>query len=255
MNFRQSINSKKWFSLWLDMNFKLYTTWIVGKALIQKHNSAKVAFLVCDTSFRYELATCEVSWIYSIWFRSYEPTRRKHYYIWILGNGIFFLSKTSQDLLHLGFWNGINIGYAFLYCVRENQISRGCHCLYLSICSFSPIKFFITDFSAPITARVFKFCIHLQRAEIIWKKTIMLKFILPSFFSISHSNVMHWDICVKNFSGTTALLKFSTNSGYNWLNYVRENQHPHAYHSLYFLKERRLHWYGHVEISKHCCIV
>ena len=29
-------------------------------------------------------------------------------------------------------------------------------------CSFSPMEFSVTDFSAPIGASVFKFCVHLQ---------------------------------------------------------------------------------------------
>ena len=57
------------------------------------------------------------------------------------------------------------------------------------------------------------------------------------FFSISHSNVMHREICVKDFSGTTAprILKFGTNVGYVLLHCVRENQPPDAYHFLYLL--------------------
>ena len=40
---------------------------------------------------------------------------------------------------------------------------------------------------------------------------------------------------VKDVSGTTAprILKFSTNFGYDIVYCVRENPHPHAYHSLY----------------------
>ena len=33
----------------------------------------------------------------------------------------FFLSKISQELLHLEIKNGTNIGYGKLYCVRENE--------------------------------------------------------------------------------------------------------------------------------------
>ena len=60
----------------------------------------------------------------------------------------------------------------------------------------------------------------------------MLKFILSSFyifflFFISHSNIMHREICVKGFSPTTAprTLKFGTNIGFN-LYRARQNQHP-----------------------------
>ena len=40
---------------------------------------------------------------------------------------------------------------------------------------------------------------------------------------------------VKDFSGTSAPknLKFGTNIGYDFLYCVRQNQHPHTYHSLY----------------------
>ena len=47
-------------------------------------------------------------------------------------------------------------------------------------------------------------------------------FVLTFFFS------------VKDFSGTAAprTLKFGTNLGYDYLYYVRENQHPYACHSF-----------------------
>ena len=54
-------------------------------------------------------------------------------------------------------------------------------------------------------------------------------------FSISQSNVIHREICVKDFSGTTAprILKFGINIGYDLLYCVKENQHAAAYHSFY----------------------
>ena len=68
-------------------------------------------------------------------------------------------------------------------------------------------------------------------------KTKMIRFIFTIFFhfSIFHSNVIHREICVKDFSGTTAprILKFGTNVGYDLLYCVRENQHAAAYHSPY----------------------
>ena len=62
-----------------------------------------------------------------------------------------------------------------------------------------------------------------------------LIFLPLSFFSISHSSIKYREICVKGFSGTTVprILKFCINTGYDFLYYVRENLHPHAYHSLY----------------------
>ena len=67
--------------------------------------------------------------------------------------------------------------------------------------SFSPIKFFVTDFLAPMRARVFKFCIHLECGQLVGKKTKMLKLIFPLLFPfflfpISHSNVIHREICI-----------------------------------------------------------
>ena len=60
-------------------------------------------------------------------------------------------------------------------------------------------------------------------------------FCLFFYFSISHSNIMHKGICFKDFAWTTAprILKFGTHFGYDCLYCVRDNQHPHAYHSLY----------------------
>ena len=73
--------------------------------------------------------------------------------------------------------------------------------------SFSPIKHFITEVSAPITARVFKFCIHLENGQIYCGKenqgTEINFCLLFPFFLLS--NVIHREICVKDFSGNTAL--------------------------------------------------
>ena len=49
---------------------------------------------------------------------------------------------------------------------------------------------------------------------------LILSFFLPFFlFSISHFNVIHGEICVKDFSVTTVprILTFGTNVGYDWL--------------------------------------
>ena len=107
--------------------------------------------------------------------------------------------------------------------------------------SFSPIKTSVTDFSASMRAKVFKFCIHLESGQVYYGKEnqdaeinfcLLFPFLL---FSIYHSDVIHRDICVKDFSGTTAprILKFGTNVGYDLLHCVRENQPPDAYHFLY----------------------
>ena len=72
---------------------------------------------------------------------------------------------------------------------------------------------------------------------IVGKKVKMLRLIFAFFFlfSISHSSVIHREICVKDFSGTTAIriLKFGTNVGYDLLYCVKENQYASAYHSPY----------------------
>ena len=46
-----------------------------------------------------------------------------------------------------------------------------------------------------------------------------------SFFPVSHSNVLHREFCVKDFSGTTAprILKFGTNIEYDLLYCVTES--------------------------------
>ena len=135
---------------------------------------------------------------------------------------------------------GINVGDDLLYCVKGNQHAAAYHSLYLSI-FFSLIKLFVTKFSAPITARVFKFYIHLERGQVYCGKEnqdSMIKFCLlfPFFlFSISHSNVIHREICVNDFSGIIVprILKFGANVGNDLLYCVKENQHAAAYHSPY----------------------
>ena len=90
-------------------------------------------------------------------------------------------------------------------------------------------------------ARVFKFCIHWERGQVYCGKEnqdAVIKFCLlfPVFlFSISHSSVIHREICVKDFSGNTAprILKFGTNVGYDSLYCVKENQRATAFYSLY----------------------
>ena len=90
-------------------------------------------------------------------------------------------------------------------------------------------------------AKVFKFCIHLESGQVYCGKEnqdaeVNFCLLFPFFlFSISHANVIHREICVKDFSGTTApkFLKFGTNVGYDLLHCVRENQPPDAYHFLY----------------------
>ena len=76
--------------------------------------------------------------------------------------------------------------------------------------------------------------------HIVGQKTKMMRLILSFFFpcfffSISHSNIIHEEICVKDFSGTTMarILTSGTNAGYD-LCFVKEKQPSDAYHPLYF---------------------
>ena len=68
----------------------------------------------------------------------------------------------------------------------------------------------------------------------VGKKIKMLRLLFAFFFHLS-LHVIHMEICVKDFSGTTAprILKFGTNVGYDLLYCVKENQHAAAYRSLY----------------------
>ena len=106
------------------------------------------------------------------------------------------LFQISQELLCLGF---------VVLCKRE---STCCYLLfpYLSIFSFSLSKFSVTNFSASMRARVFKFCIHIESDQAYCgtenKTEIYSAFFF--LFSISHSNVIHREICDKYFSGTIA---------------------------------------------------
>ena len=110
------------------------------------------------------------------------------------------------------------MGYDLLYCVRENPHAHAYHIVYLSIFLLLQYTIYDSNFSAPKRVRIFKFGIHLQKIEVYCvKENHDDIFVLPSFslllFSISHSSVMHREICVKNFSETAAprILKFSTN--------------------------------------------
>ena len=53
-----------------------------------------------------------------------------------------------------------------LYYVTKEQPHIAYQSLYLFIFSFSPMEISVTDFSAPIGASVFKFCLHLQDGKV-----------------------------------------------------------------------------------------
>ena len=53
-------------------------------------------------------------------------------------------------------------------------------------------------------ARVFKFCIHIESGQVYWGTETQIYFALFLIFSISHSNVIHREMCDKYFSGIIA---------------------------------------------------
>ena len=127
-----------------------------------------------------------------------------------------FSGTTAPRILKFG----TNVGYDLLYCVKENQTSAAYHSLYLSI--FLPIHSdFLLQISQFLREPVFKFCIHYESSHVYFGKENLdaeIQFILLSpffLFSISHSSVIHMEICVKDFSATTAprILTFGTNVG------------------------------------------
>ena len=128
-----------------------------------------------------------------------------------------------------------NIQYDLLYCVRIHIL------MFIPfICTF--FFLFLPWISQLLWESVFKHCIHLQRVKVYWVQEnhdagIYFVYFLFIFtiFPISYSNVIHGEICFKDFSGTTAPknLKFGSNIGYHKLYCVRENQHLFAYHFLY----------------------
>ena len=88
------------------------------------------------------------------------------------------------------------------------------------ICQFFFLssKTFYQILAAPVRARVFKFCKHLESGQVYCGKEnqdaeIYFCLLFPVFhFSIFHSNVIHREICVKDFSRTTVhrILQFDT---------------------------------------------
>ena len=90
----------------------------------------------------------------------------------------------------------------------------------------------------------FLYTLRVAKPNILWeRKPRCWNLFLPSF-SISHSSVIHREVCVKDFSGTTAprILKFGINVGFVLLYCVKENQHATAYHSFYLPICLSLQW-------------
>ena len=106
-----------------------------------------------------------------------------------------FSGTTAPRILKFG----TKVGYDLLYCVRENQHAAAYHSPYLSIFLFSPSKVSVTNFLAFMRPRVFKFCIHIKSGQVYCvtenKTEIYSAFFF--LFSISHSNVIHREICDK----------------------------------------------------------
>ena len=134
---------------------------------------------------------------------------------------------------------GTNVRYDLLHCIREHEPSAAYDFFYFSIFLTLQSKFLlISQLLWEPGSSNFLYILRMAKF-IVGQKTKMQRFILPSFsifpFSISHSNVIYREICVKDFSGTTAsrILKFGTNVGYDLLYCVKENQHSAAYHSFY----------------------
>ena len=115
------------------------------------------------------------------------------------------------------------------------------HFLYLSIFLALQSNFLLQISRLLWEPKSSNFLYNLRVAKyIVGQKTKMLRLFFTIFFpfflfSISHSSVIHREICVKDFSGTTAprILKFCSNVGYDLLHCVRVNQPPDAYHFLY----------------------
>ena len=136
---------------------------------------------------------------------------------------------------------GTNVGYDLLYCVRENQAPPF---IILFIC---PLFFLSNQISSDrflnsYESQSFQFCIHLETSQVYCgaenqdtEINFILLFPFFLFFSISHSNVIHKEIWVKDFSGTTmaTILTFNTNTEYDLLYCLKENHPPAAYHCLY----------------------
>ena len=108
--------------------------------------------------------------------------------------------------------------------------------------SFSPIEISVTDFSAPIEASVFKFCVHLLKfgtkldsdeLYCVSKEQPHIAYqSIYSFFFLSNGNSF---FSVKDFSAPTwvRILKFCTKLDCDELYCVTKEQPHIAYQSLY----------------------
>ena len=122
-----------------------------------------------------------------------------------------------------------------LYCVRKEQPHIAYQSLYLFIFLSLQLNISVTDFSAPIGASVFKFCLHLQDGKVycVNGKTATYCLSVPLFVHFSFSPMENF--FVKDSSATTwvRILKFGTKLDSDELYCVRKEQPHIAYQSLY----------------------
>ena len=111
----------------------------------------------------------------------------------------------------------------------------------------------VTDFSAPIEASVFKFCVHLQlylRYE-VYRGYIVFAFSVIMFVCLSVCLSVNF-FFVKDFSATTWVrtLKFGTKLDSDELYCVTKEQPHIAYQSLYLFIFLSLQWKFLSQISR-----
>ena len=74
-----------------------------------KTKNARVVFLVHDTSSQCDACTCKLSWIYSIWFRSYGPNTVNYME---LSQGEIIQKQKMQELSSLFMTHRLNVMHA-----------------------------------------------------------------------------------------------------------------------------------------------
>ena len=185
-----------YFSIFLSLqsNFLLQISW-----LLREPESSNFSYTLRVTEYIVRKKIKMLRIIFIIFFHiSISPSSVVHKKICVKD----FSGTTAPRILKFG----TNVGYDLLHCVRESQPPDMYHFLYFSIFLSLQSNFLLqifwllrepesSNFSYPL--RVTKY--------IVGQKTKMLRFIFTILFlfSISHSNVIHGEICVKDFSGTT----------------------------------------------------
>ena len=110
------------YTLWVMSRTKrkYYTSWILGKGSKFKNWLTRVVILVRDKLYWFDLATREISWIYSIRFRCYEQDMNfQHYTAWILRQGRKIPEQNSKNRVSqsclLSSWHMISIWFSHLW--------------------------------------------------------------------------------------------------------------------------------------------